>query len=536
MKRSSSSHPIKLFSAESPSSSFSDPRVNGAELKEGAAQFPPRRRPPPEPPDPATPPGLENDETDCRRLQLYQLVGHTTSHPESPTIRPPLRSLSLNSPRESPHHPQIKFFAEYPSYRSISCTKVATPIDSKQLSHWLDSRSQCTSQGSQLPPTCTPVQALSTPVSEETKPHAKSEMVLPISHLNSRSEQHLRRFQLHRAVHQPIIDHSLYVQQCIIQQGAWKIDDKVKAPISIHMGSCQHKLIDSHPVARCILDKFRRNFRAYRGDIKKRRKKSLEVAAKQCATPKGRLLPHWMDSSTERLEHAFAEQFQTSDSILGPWACRCDITTPTLAVMLFRSAFGVSIWQKHFVNSDCHHCRSCSHRVQWTLIKLKKAHDDICIKLDTYDRKPEKLSSDNCKCPTEDIAALCNDLNIIYEVFPTEEVESWLIEYPHLVEIYLQSQGIRIFCLYMQIPPFCFAVPLFESDGSRDSGSYHLLKSHFTPAVHEINRQLLIEREIFFERKSEQQNKENLGLIYPYRFGSEAECRYLHITIDTSVE
>jgi hypothetical protein len=338
-------------------------------------------------------------------------------------------------------------------------------------------------------------------------------------------------------VQQPIVDHSLYIQQCIIRQGAWKIDDKVKAPISICMGSCQERLIESHPVARCILDKFRSNFRAYRGDIEKRRKKpQKEVAAKQCTTPRGKLLPHWMDSSTERLEYAFAEQFQTCNSIIGPWACGCDITTPILAVILFRSAFGVSIWLEHFVNSHCHHCCPCSHRVQRTLIKLKKAHDNICVKLDTYDRKPEKLSSLNCECPTEDIVATCNDLNIIYRVFSAEEVESWLIEYPHFVEIYLQSQGIHIFCLYMQIPPFCFAVPLFEIDGSRDNRSYQLLESHFAQAVREINKQLLVEREKFFERKPKQRDKENLGLIYPYRFDSEAECRHLHITIDTSVE
>ena len=73
MSKSSSSLFVRSFSAESPSSSFSDSRVYGAELKEGAAQ-PPPSRPPPEPPDPASAPGQENDETDRR---ISQLEGHT---------------------------------------------------------------------------------------------------------------------------------------------------------------------------------------------------------------------------------------------------------------------------------------------------------------------------------------------------------------------------------------------------------------------------------------------------------------------------
>ena len=179
------------------------------------------------------------------------------------------------------------------------------------------------------------------------------------------------------------------------------------------------------------------------------------------------------------------------------------------------------------MNSGCHHCHPYSHRVQWMLIKLKEAHDTTCLKLKS--RKPERS--------WEEIVATCNELNIIYEVYHTEKSQSWLIEYPHFVEIDLQPHRLgTISCLYMQIPPFYFAVPLFESDGSRDESSRHLLKSHFKQVVCEINEQLLIERERFFEREPELRNKENLGLIYPYRFDSKAECRHLHITIDTRVK
>ena len=572
----SSIHFVKSFSTESPSSSVSDSRVNGAELKEEAAQFPPHR-PPPEPPDPEPTNGQENDEIDHKRLQQDQLMGRRTPQPATPTIRPPLRSLSLNSQRESTHQSPIQFS---PSH-SISCSKVATPINSKQPPLTLDSRSQCIAQGSQLP--STPPISLQAPVAEVTKPHVNSEMVLcnscttitpfpPMSEFGSsklcRKELVLLRdalptllstpmSQLHRSLNsryhhkcnhrqhtvmcQPIIDNRLYTQQCIIRQGVWKIDENRRSSISIYtctctyIESCQqeyHQLIESHPVARCILDKFRSDFRAYRGDIEKRRKKPhKEVAAKQCTTPRGKLLPHWMDSSTERLlEHPFAEQFQTTTSITGPWVCGCDITVAILTVMMFRSAFGVSISLEHFVNSCCYQCHPHSHRVQQTLIKLKEAHDNICIKLDIYNRKSMKFTGSNCECPTQDIIAICNDLNIIYKVFPPEEVESWLIEYPHFAEIHLQPHGIHGFCLYMQIPPYCFAVPLFESDGSRDESSYHLLKTHFKRVVCEINEQLHVERERFFEREPELRNKGNLGLIYPYRFDSKAECRYLHIT------
>ena len=533
MKRSSSSHPIKLFSAESPSSSFSDPRISGAELKEGAAQFPPRRRPPPEPPDPATPPGQENDETDRRRSQLYQLVGHTTSHPESPTIRPPLRSISLNLPRESSHQPQIKFLAEFPP-----CQR--PPIR-------VDSRLQCIPQGSLLPST-PPIPVQASPTSEVTMPHANSEMVLcngcaiitPFPVMPGSNMRKIRRSldalstrsltlipepsgqrkdesqaQQQTIIQPPIVDNDLYVQQCMIMKGSWLISDKAKARISMKMDG--EPLIDGHPIAKCILNKFQ-NFESYRGDIACCRRNPKEIfTAELCTTRNKVLLPYWMDSSTEKLENEFAKQFQSNLSITWPGDPPHDITVPTLVVIMYRSAYGVSIFLEHFVNSGCPPCVFHSLQVQQTLIKLKEAHDTTC----------RKLRSRNCEKSWGEIAAACKEL-IIYGVY---QYERWLIEYPHFVEIHLRSSGKIIPCLYMQIPPFCFAVPLFESDGSRDSGSYHLLQSHFTPAVHEINRQLLIERESFLKQKPELRNKENLGLIYPYRFGSEAECRHLHITI-----
>ena len=544
MSKSSSSDSIIPVSVESSSSSLSESYINGAELKEGAAQFPPHRRLPPEPPDPATPPGQENDETDHRRLQQDQLVGRTISHPESPTIRPPLRSISLNLPRESFQQSPIKFFAEYPSYRSISCIEV----DSKQPPHWLDSRSQCTSQGSQLPSICTPVQALSTPVSEETKPHANSEMVLcnscaiiapfpvmPGSNMRKTRGSLgalLTRSPLilevsgqckdeSRARQQttPIVDNDLYVQQCMIIKGSWSISGKAKVSISMKMDG--EALMDGHPIAKCILNKFRSNFESYRGDVARCHKNPREIfTAELCTTPKKVLLPYWMDSSTEKLEKEFAMQFQSNFSITWPGDSRRDVTIPTLVVIMYRSAYGVSILLEHFVNSGCPPCFFYSHRVQQTLIKLKKAHDTTCLKLRSRNREKS----------WEEIVAACKEL-IIYRVYQPEISQRWLIEYPHFVEIHLRSSGKTIPCLYMQIPPFCFAVPLFESDGSRDSGSYHLLKPYFIRAVRKINKKLLIERECFFERKRELQKEKNLGLIYPYRFDSEAECRHLHITI-----
>jgi hypothetical protein len=459
-------------------------------------------------------PRQENDETDRRRLQL---MGCTTPHPVLPTTLPPQRSMSLDIPSEKPHRQYNKIFA---------------------------------------------VQA-SSPVSEVTKPHANSEMVLcntcscaiitPFPVMPGSNTRKARRslgalltrrvskasgqckdelicngrsqaqggHQQQTTTQQPIVDNNLYIQQCMIRKGAWTISEKAKAAISMKMKG--EELIDGHPIAKCILSKFRSNFTSYRGDIASHRRNPKEkFTAELCTTRNGKLLPYWMDSSTEELEKEFADQFQqTRHSITWPRDSQRDITIPTLVAIMYRSAYGVSILLEHFVNSGCCYCFPYSRRVQWTVIKLKEAHDTTC----------RKLKSRNREKSWEEIVAACKEVNIVYEVFKTQESQRWLIEYPHFVEIHLRPSDTIIPCLYMQIPPFCFAVPLFESDGSRDSGSYHLLESHFTQAIREINKQLQVERENFFERKPGQQNKENLGLIYPYRFDSEAECRHLHVTI-----
>ena len=562
---------FRSFSAESPSSSFSDSCVNGAELppelKEGAAQ-PPLGRSPPEPPDPETTPGQENnDETDDKRLQQDELKGRTTPHPETPPARSPLRSISCDSPRESVHQPSIKFLAEFPLHQRISCTKVATLINSKKPGSRLDYRPKSISQGSQLPST-PPIfeQALSTAVSEETKPHTctNCEMVLcnssatvtpfpvmpqsnirgfldalsilrPGQHkheliLNGKSQAQCVEYQQQTTTQPPIVDHDLYMQQWMIRNGTLKIGDKARAALSIEMEG--EELINGHPIAKCILKKFQCtcNFESYRGDIASCRKNPRTIfTAELCTTQKQMLLPYWMDSSIRKLEEEFAKQFQqTHHSIIWTKESQHDVTLPILVAIMYRSAYGVSISLEHFVNSRYCHCVPYSHRVQWTLIKLKKAHDTTCLKLKSRNREKS----------WKEIEAACNELNVIHGVYRTEKSQSWLIEYPHLVKIHLRPPNglrkIEISCLYMQIPPFCFAVPLFESDGRRDESSYHLLKSHFTQVVCKINKQLLVEREIFFERQPELRNKENLGPIYPYRFGPKAECRHLHITIDTS--
>ena len=559
----SKSYFVRSFSAESPSSSFSDSRVNGAELKEGAAQFPPRRSPP-EPPDPEPTNGQENDETDRKRLQQDQLMGHTTPYSVTPTTRPPLRSLSLNSQRESIHRSPTQFLAEFPPFQ------VATQINHKQSPLRLDPRLQCISQGSRLPSTPPmPVPALPLSVSEVTTMHTNSEMVLHNSHATITpfcvmpdsntcksldalpirlstpvSEVHVSghckdelickgrsqaqcEYQQPTAIQRPIVDNDLYIQQGMIRNRAWMISDKVKAAISIEGEG--DTLIDGHPIAKCILKKFRRNFESYRGDIASCCKDPRKIfTAKLCTTRKKVLLPYWMDSSIEELESEFSKQFQqTSNSITWPRESQRDITIPILVAIMYCSAYGVSISFEHFVNSGCSHCAPYSRRVQWTVIKLKDAHDTTC----------RKLKSCNGEKPWEEIVAACKVPNIIYGVYKSEKSQSWLIEYPHFVEIHLQptdrlGRVHTLPCLYMQIPPFCFAVPLFESDGSRDESLHHLLKSRFAQVVREINKQLLTEQERFFEREPElQKNKQNLGLIYPYCFDSKAECRYLRITI-----
>ena len=551
MSRLSSLLFIRSFSTESPSNTFSDPCDKGAELKEGAAQSP-LGRPPPKPPNPATTYGQENNETDHRQEQL--LPGCTIPHPEESPIRslqPPLRSLSLNLPRENIHQLPIVSKENHVKFHR-------TQNDSKQPPLRLDSRLPCKSEGRISPSTLsTSVPPIPTQVSEETEAHAKSEcrkeLVLPNNALpislstpvfkvsGAHKDEMVvggksctrYEYQQCTSMRQPIVDNTLYCQQCIIWEGSWKIDENAKAPITIQM-ECQpnedgnahpiryENVTDGHPIARCVLDKFKSNGRFYRGDTRRHRKKTnMLVTAGQCTTQTKRLFPYWMDSSTERLEKSFAEQFQTRNFIMEPGGC--DVTLPILAVMMYRSAFGVSISLKHFVTSGCLHCYPYSLRVQWTLIELKKTHDIIVL----------RLKSRNRKCLMEEIIAKCINLNIIYEVRDATEVENWLIEYPHFVEILFRPTLGKMVCLYMQIPPFCFAMPLFESDGSQNDKAHRLLESHFTQIVCEINRKLLDEREKFFEHKPEVRKEENLGMIYPYRFDSEADCRHLHITIDT---
>ncbi|MCG8620471.1 MAG: hypothetical protein MJE68_00545, partial [Proteobacteria bacterium] len=166
-------------------------------------------------------------------------------------------------------------------------------------------------------------------------------------------------------------------------------------------------LMDGHPIARCILNKFQSNFVSYRGDIARCRKNPNKIfTAKLCTTRNKVLLPYSMDSSTEKLENEFAKQFQLHLSITWPGDSRRNVTVPILVVIMYRSAYGVSILLEHFVNSGCPPCVFHSLQAQQTLIKLKEAHDTTC----------RKLRSRNCEKSWEEIAAACKEL-IIYEVY-----------------------------------------------------------------------------------------------------------------------
>ena len=545
----------KVLCTRSQSESFSDiPTYNGAELTEGGAQ-PPNGGPSPKPPDPAMATGHHNNQrlSTIRRPQppildnnlyviQYMLIPGTLmiddkveapistqmegkdlidGHPIANCILKEFRDPNKLFPAKLCTTPKrqllpyqmdlsIEMLEKAFSEQFQTGTSITGPMEYQYditTPLFVASNIRLCSAAPLIPP--------SSPVSD-VYGQCKNELIC-----NSRSRAQCE-FQQHTP---PIVDNSLYIQQCMIREKAWKISNEAKARISIQMEG--EDLTDGHPIAECILKKFRCNFESYRGDIASCRKNPRKVfTAELCTTRKKVLLPYWMDSIIGELEKEFAKQFQqTCHSII--WRSQCDATIPILVAITYRSAYGVSISLEHFVNSGCHHCHPYSHRVQRTLIKLKKAHDTTCLKLKS--RESERS--------WEEIVATCNELNIIYEVYHTEKSQSWLIEYPHFVEIDLHPHRLgMIACLYMQIPPFYFAVPLFESEESQDESSHHLLKSHFKQIVCEINKQLLVEQERFFEQKPEVRNEEKLGLIYPYRFDSKAECRHLHITIDTRVE
>ena len=307
-------------------------------------------------------------------------------------------------------------------------------------------------------------------------PHPTSESEIPQPH---REEMVLESKSIcqQRIPLVPIVDPDLFAQQHILKHG-WVLDRKIKwkAFLRIICKGGKH-LVDGHPIAKCILNKFQSSGKFYRGDfIGQRKERLLIVNARKCTTPHRMLLPSSIDGSISKLEEAFANQFQTKrviyikDHSSGE---DFDITIPILAAMLYRSAYGVSISLEHFVNSTCCHCTPYSREVQQTVIKLREVHDDICRKL---------LSKHKSM---EDIVSVCKHLNIVHAWHPKREGQ--LIEYPHFVKVHVPHYGL-VSCIYMQIPPFSFAIPMFDSNGKSNDGNYNQLRQHFPRVVHEIQK------------------------------------------------
>ena len=86
----------------------------------------------------------------------------------------------------------------------------------------------------------------------------------------------------------------------------------------------------------------------------------------------------------------------------------------------------------------------------------------------------------------------------------------------------------------MQILPYFFAVP---ADCCSDTTLNYFceLQPQFPRVIQEIHKNLEIERECFFKQRPDLRDKENLVMIYPYRFdpgGQHSECRFLRVDIN----
>lgn len=371
---------------------------------------------------------------------------------------------------------------------------------------------------------------------EVCQPHApteKSEMVtgcdrsfmFSILNLTTRLSSPGRRVQYYY----PRLNRELrniMAQQVILTDG-WK--ENINKRSLKHLVYTQD-LVNGHPIGKCILNAFCKDSVYYRGDFLGERKGSLIVNSSQNTTPHRRLFSQPTDESISLWEKTFSEQFRNEKVYYKD----CDITTPLLLVLLYRSAYQGSVMISHFIHSECRDCRRCSSGILETMVKLNKNHYDTCVaarqmslsKVDETSAKDNKLSMVKVKC---------NQLHLLY-CHSEELAHRYLyIEFPHFVEVGIHYRTKKYYrktlhLVFMQIPPYFFAVP---ADCSSDT-TYGELKPHFMSIVEEIHKELTYERDSFFEQQPDLRDKENLVMIYPYRFdpdGRHSECRFLRVNI-----
>ena len=314
----------------------------------------------------------------------------------------------------------------------------------------------------------------------------------------------------------------LLAQQIVIVKG-WKEHISSPNKHSLKNLAYTQDLVNGHPIGKCILTAFHRKSLYYRGDFIGERKGPPLVNSSQNTTPHRKLFSLQTDASISMWEKAFSEQFGKQQILFKEH----DITAPLLVVILYRCAYQGSIMINHFFERrDCM-CYRLSVQLQKAMLKLDYHHSLMC-KLAQQMSSKEYDEESAAKDHREQMYLLYHHCESLARNYPR-------IEFPHFVEVRIQRPEKKLpkflHIIYMQIPPYFFAVP---ADCCEDT-TFRELQPQFPSVIREIHKKLEIEKECFFRQRPNLRDKEDLVMIYPYRFdpeGQHSECRFLRVDIN----
>ena len=319
---------------------------------------------------------------------------------------------------------------------------------------------------------------------------------------------------------------SLMAQQFVLTHG-WK--EHISQPSKRSLSDLEYTrdLVNGHPIGKCILNAFSKGAVYYRGDFLKKK----VINSSQNTTSHRKLFSQEIDASISSWEKAFSQQFGEKRIVFK----RYDITAHLLLVIMYRSAYQGSVYIPHFMpcHSECKDCIRCSLRVTNVMGRLDKNHYETC-------NTARYISSSKCdeKSTMDRMSKLvahheAEQIRLLYHHCEELARSNPYIEFPHVVEVGVQYRSKKyvkpLHIIYMQIPPYFYAVPADSSENT-----FRELEPHFPRVIQEIHKELDIERERFFDQKPDLRDEENLMMIYPYRFdpdGQPSDCRFLRVLI-----
>ena len=318
---------------------------------------------------------------------------------------------------------------------------------------------------------------------------------------------------------------SLMAQQTILVQG-WKEHISQPSKRSLNDLEYTRDLVNGHPIGKCILNAFSKGAVYYRGDFLKKK----VVNSSQNTTSHRKLFSQKVDESISSWEKAFSQQFGEKRIVFK----RCDIITHLLLVIMYRSAYQGSVYIPHFIpcHSVCKDCTSCSLLVTNVMARLDKNHYETCNTARLISSSKCDEESTMVRMSKLDAHQEAEQIRLLYHHCEELARSNPYIEFPHVVEVGIQYRSKKyvkpLHIIYMQIPPYFYAVPADNSENT-----FRELEPHFPRVIQEIHKKLEIEREQFFDQKPDLR-EENLMMIYPYRFdpdGQPSDCRFLRVLI-----